>query len=165
MHAQIKLEGVNIGMKKTVVVVADLGTFKAYQLERTPLNTPRLELIAEFLPADGHGRLVEHVTDQAGRYQAAAGGKWSTPWGERHNIDLEQRKRLVKQLAEHLEGVLNRPGVESCFLAASKEINHQILEHLTGQSRAKIEKNLAADLTKLEKTELMQHFGVSPLTT
>ena len=147
-------------MKNTVVVVADAGAFKAYRLQRTPLNTPRLELLEEFLPVNSHGRLQDQVSDQAGRYHAPAGGKMSTPFGERHNIDLEQRKRLVRELADRLEGVLNRPGVEACLLAASKEINHQILESLTGAARAKIEKSLAMDLTKLEPAQLLERFGV-----
>jgi hypothetical protein len=154
-------EGViNAIMKNTVVVVADSGAFKAYRLQRTPLNTPRLELIKEFAPVSGHGRLADQVSDQAGRYHAPGGGKGSTPWGERHNIDLEQRKRLVRELATELEGVLNQPGVETCLLAASKEINHQILESLTGPARAKIEKSLPMDLTKLEPAQLLERFGV-----
>lgn len=146
-------------MKNTVLVVADLGVFKAYQVQRTHMNTPRLELLDEFVLGNGHGRFQDQVTDQAGRYHAPAGGKWSAPYGERHNIDLEQRRRLVKQLSDQLEGLLRKPGVETCFLAASKEINHQIVESLDGQLRAKIEKNLPADFTKLEKAELLERFG------
>jgi hypothetical protein len=146
-------------MKNTVVVVVDLGAFKAYQLERTNLNTPRLELLEEFIPANGHGHLVDQVSDQAGRYHASTGGKWSTPRGDRHNIDLEQRKRVVRQLSAHLEGVLNKPGVEACFMAASKEINHLLLDSLPAPLRGKIVKNLPADLTKLEKAELLQRFA------
>ena len=48
--------------------------------------------------------------------------------------------------------------VERCLLAASREINHQLLEELEPLVRAKIEKNIPADLTKLERAEILGHF-------
>ncbi len=141
------------------VVVTDLGSFKAYKLEHTSLNTPRLELMEDIAIADAHAKLLDKISDQAGRYHAPAQGKWSTPWGERHNIDLEQRKRLVKYVAKQLEGVLRNHGTEQCYFAASKEINHQILEEVEPHLRSKIVKNLPADLTKLEKAELLERFA------
>src|SRR5216117_267144 len=74
-------------MKKIVIVVTDLGNFKAYKLEKTNLNTPRLKLMHEALPVNGHGKIVEKVSDHAGRYHNGAHGKWATPWGEPHNIN------------------------------------------------------------------------------
>jgi len=43
-------------------------------------------------------------------------------------------------------------------VAASKEINRQLLDELEPQVRAKIQKNVSADLTKLEPTEILRHF-------
>jgi hypothetical protein len=78
--------------------------------------------------------------------------------GERHNIELESRKRLVRQLAQRLNGLVGSKEIERCLLAASREINHQLLEELEPLVRAKIEKNLPVDLTKLERAEIMGHF-------
>jgi hypothetical protein len=78
--------------------------------------------------------------------------------GERHNIELESRKRLVRQLAQRLNILARSPDIERCFLAASREINHQLLEELEPQVRAKIAKNVPADLTKLERTDILRHF-------
>ncbi len=85
-----------------------------------------------------------------------AGGAMSD--GERHNIELETRRRLVRQLAQRLNALASRPDLERCFLAASREINHQLIEELDPQVRAKIEKNVPADLTKLERVEILRHF-------
>jgi hypothetical protein len=78
--------------------------------------------------------------------------------GERHNIQLESRKRLVRQLAQRLNALVRSKEVERCLLAASREINHQLLEELEPQVRAKIEKNVPVDLTKLERAEILRHF-------
>ena len=77
--------------------------------------------------------------------------------GERHNIELEMRKRLVRQLARRFNALARVKGVERCLLAASKEINHQFLDELEPEVRAKIRKNVAS-LTKLERTEILGHF-------
>ena len=146
-------------MKNIVIVVTDLGNFKAYKLERTNLNTPRLELMHEALPVNGHGKIVDKVTDQAGRYHNGMNAKMATPWGEPHNIELEDRKRRVRYVAHELDSILRNNDVDGCWLAASKEINHQVLAELGPHSRAKILKNIPADLTRTDKSELLNHFA------
>ncbi len=145
-------------MKNTLVVVADLACFKAYRLDNNHLNrTPRLELLEQYDSADAHGKLVDKVSDLSGRFPRGTGtGAMSD--GERHNIELEMRKRFVRQLARRLNALARNDEVERCFLAASKEINHQLLEELEPQVRAKIAKNLPADLTKVERADLLGHF-------
>lgn len=148
-------------MKNIVVVVTDQGNFKAYKLEKTDMNTPRLTLLEEFLPVDGHGKLLDKVSDQAGRYHNGAHVRWATPWGEPHNIELEQRKRLIRQLSGELQNVLSDGRVDGCYFAASKDLHNRILDALSREARAKILKDIPADLTKVDKGELLQHFGVS----
>jgi hypothetical protein len=149
-------------MMNTLVVVTDLGCFKAFRLENhQPDRTPRLELVEEFNNSEAHGKLVDKVTDLAGRFPRSRGtantiGAMSD--GERHNIELESRKRLVRGLAQRLNALVRGKDVERCLLAASLEINHRLLEELEPQVRAKIEKNVSADLTKLEHGEIMRHF-------
>ena len=150
-------------MKNTLVVVTDLGHFKAFKLENNNHlhRTPRLELLEEFNNASAHGRLVDKVTDMSGRFTRGAlkssdGGAMSD--GERHNIELEQRKRNIKQLATRLNQLAGDQEVERCLLAASREINHSLLEQLDPEVRAKIEKIVPADLTKLENKEILSYF-------
>ncbi len=149
-------------MKNTLLVVADLGCFRAFRLENhQPNKSPRLELVEEFTNAGAHGKLVDKVTDLAGRFPrrtSAPSTAWAMSDGERHNIELESRKRLVRQLAQRLNALVRGTDVERCLLAASREINHQLLEELEPQVRAKIEKNVPADLTKLERAEILRHF-------
>ena len=146
-------------MKNIVIVVTDLGNFRAYKLEKTQLNTPRLELMQDSLSVNGHGKIVDKVSDQAGRYHNGMHGKWATPWGEPHNIELEDRKRGVRQIAQELDMILRDDAVDGCWLAASKEINHQVIAELEPHLRTKILKNVPCDLTRVDKSELLEHFA------
>ena len=146
-------------MKNTLVVVADLAGFKAFKLENHEINrSPRLELVEQFENHGAHGRLVDKVSDLSGRFprSGTAGGAMSD--GERHNIELEMRKRFVRQLAQRINTLARNSEIERCLLAVSREINHQLIEELDPQVRAKIEKNLPADLTKLGRAELLGRF-------
>ncbi len=149
-------------MKNTLVIIIDLGCLKAYKLENGELNrAPRLELIEHYTNNQAKEHLVERVSDSSGRFgrggikSNSAGGMGD---GERHNIQLEQRKRLVRELARRLNTLAKPREIERCLLAASREINHQLMEELDPAVRAKIEKNLSADLTKIETALLLNHF-------
>ena len=47
---------------------------------------------------------------------------------------------------------------ESCYFAASNEINREIVNNLSPQAKAKIEKNLTCNLVNAPKEELLNHF-------
>ena len=149
-------------MKNTLVVVTDLACLKAYRLENNhPNKSLRLELVEEFNNAAAHGKLGDKVSDLSGRFPRRTGAQHTSGAmsdGERHNIELESRKRLVRQLAQRLNVLVRNKEVERCLLAASREINHQLLEELEPQVRAKVEKSVAADLTKLDRAEILRHF-------
>lgn len=145
----------------TLLVVADLGGFKAFKLENhNSHRSPRLEFLEQFDNRAAHGRLVDRVSDLSGRFPRGTGMKAAGAMsdGERHNIELETRKRFVRQLAQRLNALARTQEVERCFLAASREINHQLLQELDPQLRAKIARNVPADLTKLERAELINRF-------
>ncbi len=148
-------------MKNTLVVVADLGCYKAFRIDGSHLGpTPRLELVEEGQLTEAHSRLVDKVTDLSGRFPRGTGTRANGTMsdGERHNIELETRKRLVRQLAQRLNALARTQPAERWFFAASREINHQLLEELDPQLRAKIQKVVPADLTKVDRAELLQHF-------
>jgi hypothetical protein len=146
-------------MKNKLVVVTDLGSLKAYKLDKNELGrNPRLELLEHVEIADAHEKLTDKVSDLAGRFGKGGKPGEGASAGERHNIQLEQRRRLVRRLADRLNTLIRPPEIEACYFAASKEINYQILAGLEPHVHAKIEKNIHADLTKVDKSELLGRF-------
>jgi hypothetical protein len=146
-------------MKNTLIIVTDLGLFKAYRLERTAIQqTPRLELIEELEALDAHGKLLDKVTDQAGRWRVPT-ARMAMSYGERQKIDLEMRRRLIKQMAEHISRVLREQDAEECYLSTNKETHKQLWEELEPDVRKKIVKVLPLDLTKANKSQLLEHFA------
>src|SRR4030095_3301407 len=144
-------------MNDTVIITTDLGTFKAFRLDRTERNTPRLEIIEEIEFLDAHGRLGDKVTNPAGRWRVPM-RNMAMSYGELQKIELELRRRLVKQLAERIRNIVADRSVATCYFAARPAINEQLLEEAGPPVRGKIEKNLSCNLTNSDKDELLRHF-------
>jgi hypothetical protein len=148
-------------MAKKLLIVTDLGRFKAYRFEESPLySTPRLELL-EDRDTKVNERMSEQVTDQAGQFSKgarsfAAVNDMSN--GERHNLALEIRRRAVKELADLISQILKQENVDGCYLAAGSEINQTLLDALPPHVRARIEKNVTANLTRLNAAQIIEHF-------
>jgi hypothetical protein len=149
-------------MGNTLLVVTDLGSFQCYRLHKEETNrSPRLDLLESFNPLDVHDRYANTLTNRAGRSASgnmnlqSSGNKSD---GESHNMEIENRKRALKQIAEQINKLLGNDEVERCFLAAPEEINSQLLDSLQPPVREKIERNLTCDLTRLDKSEILDRF-------
>jgi hypothetical protein len=60
-----------------LLLVTDLGTLKAFRLEFTLQDTPRLEELETAVLEDAHARVSDIVTDLAGRRAAPTQKSWS----------------------------------------------------------------------------------------
>jgi hypothetical protein len=144
-------------MTDKLIVVADLGRVKAYRVTRDDMSTSsRVELVDDVELTEAHGRLVEKVTDKAGRFPGNGTGPGGMSIGENHNLGLETERRLLKKVAERIDGLVKNE--RGWYLAAVKEINPRVLESLSPSARATLQKNVSADLIKTPKDELLSHF-------
>ncbi|HMK56258.1 MAG TPA: host attachment protein [Dissulfurispiraceae bacterium] len=142
-----------------IVVVADLGHFNAYKFSKTPMGTGRLDLIEQFDSLEAHGKYSEKFSDQAGNFGESVGkNSFAKGSGEAHNIDIENEKRLVKTIAKTINRIVNEEKCDGWHLAAEKSINSQIVEYLEQAVKSKLEKNIAANLTKADKSEIVSRF-------
>jgi len=148
-------------MARTIIIAADLGHFKAYRITKDPMEeSPRVTLIEGYDSIEGHGKLGDKLSDSAGRFrkmgikdEAAKGA------GERHNIELETEKKIIRMIARDIDDLIVSEKCEKWHLAATEKINGHIVEKLTPEVKIKLDKNIAADLTKIDKSEILGHFN------
>lgn len=144
-------------MTDKLIVVADLGRVKAYRVTRDDMSTSsRLELVDDVELTEAHGRLLEKVTDKAGRFPGNGTGPGGMSIGENHNLGLETERRLLKKVAERIDALVKNE--RGWYLAAVKEINPRVVESLSPGARATLQKNVSADLIKTPKDQLLSHF-------
>ena len=89
-------------MKSKLLIVADLGLVKAYKLDFTPNHTPRLEQLEEIVLEEAHSRLLDKLTDEAGRHSSPTQKNWGAPLAGDHNFKLEFKRRLIRQISDHI---------------------------------------------------------------
>jgi hypothetical protein len=145
-----------------LVILTDTGTFKAYRLEQDQnSSSPRLAPVQAFEMVTGDDRISRQLSDQQGQHNEGPGafpGAKNGETGERHNIWLENEKRSVREIARTMGELLADDAVESCYFAASNEINKEIIDHLPPAARMKIEKNLHCNLVNEPREELLNRF-------
>lgn len=144
-------------MTDKLIVVADLGRVKAYRVTRDDMSpTSRLELVDDVEMTDAHGKLLDKITDKAGRFPGNGTGPGGMSMGENHNLQLETDRRLLKQVADRINNLAKNERI--WYLAAVKEINPRVVESLNPTVRATMAKNISADLIKIPKEDLLSHF-------
>ena len=144
----------------SIVITADRGSLKAYQVNETPTRGASLQLIQAFDITDAHGRLVDKVTDLAGRFPIteAAGAHRGPASIAESKLQTETDRRINKELADQIVKIINGSGKEGWSFAAPPEIHGAIVDLLPGRVRDRIVEHVKSDLVKVEPAKLSSHF-------
>lgn len=147
---------------KKLIVIMDRGSLHGYQLVGGKRGkSDRIQTVHSHDNVEAHIRFGRRVTDQAGRFPAGNGGGRSSGGmsrGEHHNFEIETEKRLIQLQAETVKELLNGDKYDGWYLAAPQSMNQRVLDQLDPSSRERLEKNLAADLTKVHPQEILSRF-------
>lgn len=144
----------------SIIVTADRGSLKAYQVNETPTRGPSLKLIQAFDITDAHSRLVDKVTDRAGRFAAtesADAHRGAASFAE-SKLFNETERRINKELADQIAKVVNGSGKEGWAFAAPSKIHSAIVDLLPDRVRNRIVEHVKSDLVKVEPAKLPNHF-------
>jgi len=144
----------------TLIIVVDLGHFKVYRVSKKILESPRIDNLKSYDNIEAHTRLGEKLSDDAGRFGLIGGKKGVKGYGEPHNMKLEAKKKLLKNIADDINTLIMKNKCDEWCLAAGKSINKQILDNLDQSVRAKLKMNIKSDLTKKHKTDLLSCFKI-----
>src|SRR6266404_2119022 len=132
----------------SLIIVTDRGSLKAYRVDETPTRGPSLKLVQAFNITDAHGRLVDKVTDLAGRFPVSdgAGVHHGASISERTQMETETDRRIYKQLADQIVKIIDRSGKEGWSFAAPAEIHAAIVNLLPRAARDRIVEHVKSDL-------------------
>ncbi len=148
----------------SLIIVTDRGSLKAYKVNATPNRGPSLQLVQAFDTTDAHGRYQDKLTDQAGSFPSGAASEQMNSIGERTGIDLENDRRICKQLADNIAEVVAREGKEGWSFAAPASIHSAVVELLPPEVCERIVEHVKSDLVKIEPSKLAGHFrSLQPL--
>jgi hypothetical protein len=144
----------------SLIIVADRGGLKAYQVNETPARGPSLKLVQAFNTTDAHGKLVDKLTDVAGRFPVSdgAGTHHAASVAERTHLDTEIDRRIYKQLADEIVRLTQHNDGGGWSFAAPKEMHASVVDLLPRPVRDRIVEHVKSDLVKIEPVKLSAHF-------
>ena len=145
----------------SLVIVTDRGSLKAYTVSETPTRGPSLQLVQAFNITDAHGRLVDKVSDLAGRFPVTEGAgahRGPASIAERTQLATEMDRRIQKELADQIAKIVSKNGNEGWSFAAPAEIHAAIVDLLPSAVRERIVEHVKSDLVKIEAARLPDHF-------
>ena len=142
-----------------IVIVVDLGHFKAFKVTKAQMESARVTLIESYDSIDAHGKLGEKFSDKAGRFKRGDGQrKEAKGSGEPHNIKTEGEKRSTKLIANDINALISKEGYPKWDLAAPGKINKQIIEHLASDVKKELGRSIPSDLTETAKNKILSYF-------
>ena len=134
---------------------------KAYRVNETPTRGPSLQLVQAFNITGAHGRLVDKVSDLAGRFPVTNGAgahRGAASIAERTQLEAETDRRIQKELADQIVKIVSLNGKEGWSFAAPAEIHSAIVDLLPPAVRNRIVEHVKSDLVKTEPAKLSAHF-------
>ena len=145
----------------SLVIVTDRGSLKAYRVTETPTRGPSLQLVQAFDITDAHGRLVDKLSDSAGRFpvtESAGAHHGPASIAERPQLATEMDRRIQKGLADEIVKIVSQNGKKGWSFAAPAEIHAAIVDLLPAAVRQRIVEHVKSDLVKVEPAKLISRF-------
>src|SRR6266404_2727941 len=143
----------------SLIILTDRGSLKAYRVDETPTRGPSLQLVQAFNITEAHGKLIDKVTDLAGRFPVSNGaGMHHGASIAESKLETETDRRIYKQLADQIVKLVKSDGVEGWSFAAPSSIHSAIVDLLPRDVRDRIVEHVKSDLVKTEPSKLPAHF-------
>src|SRR5207247_8478423 len=95
---------------RSLIIVTDRGSLKAHMVNETATRGPSLQLVQAFNITDAHGRLVDKVSDLAGRFPVTDGAgahHGASSIAERTQLATETDRRIQKELADQITKIVS----------------------------------------------------------
>ncbi len=143
------------------MIVTDRGSLKAYRVTETPTRGPSLQLVQAFNIMDAHGRLVDKLSDLAGRFpvtESAGAHRGPASIAERTQLATEMDRLIQKGLADQITKIVSQNGREAWSFAAPAEIHAAIVDLLPAAVSARIVEHVKSDLVKVGPVKLISRF-------
>lgn len=152
----------------TMVIVADLGELKAFNVKRSEgmvgnelKVSHSLEMLNDINYIDAHKKVQDIVTDSAGRLGSSVSpyaGIAGSSIGENHNLQAERKKRSLKDVANDINMIVKNEKPKQLLLAFPQELNGQLMDALAAETKKVLAKNVASDLINTPTSEILSHF-------
>ena len=144
-------------LENTLIIVADLGELKAFNVKRHEAIVGKelmisysLEVVNDENFIKGKKKLSEILSDSSGQFVNGT--------LEDHDLKIEIENRIMREIAEDIENIIKNIKPKQLFLAFPKEHNHELTNKLRDETKAVLVKNITSNLVKTDKEKILSFF-------
>ncbi len=134
------------------IIAADMGELKSYRVDFIEA-TGRYHIapLTDIDYIEGRKKQGDMLSDDRGNFKHAS--------GEDHTLEHHIEQELIEQIAGDISEMLTDAPEGSCYLAFPARHHKELTAALSETARKALAKNIAADLVKCPKEELLEHFS------
>ncbi len=144
-------------LDNTMVIVADLGELKVYNVKKSEgmvgnemKISHALEVINNIGYIDAHKKMGEVMSDSAGNFAGSA--------GEEHNRENERKRRSLKDVADDIDAIVENEKPKQLFMAFPGDSLSKLLDGLSQNTKSVLTKTASSNLVKTDKNKILSHF-------
>ena len=146
-----------------LIIAANLGRVRVLRFREPgddPIERPHLVEQASESLKQHVDAIHEAVTDQSGRFRqgVGAGVRSGMSFGEEHELKAEIERKAIRQIAGHIDRVLDKAGHPRWLLAAPQPILARLLEVLSKPAVDTLGETVGSDLTNCPLGEMEHRF-------
>lgn len=142
----------------SLLIVADRGCVKAFQVENTPTRGPMPRLAETFQVSAVPDRYREEYTDRIGSFPNSGTNRQGNSVAEHHSVGEEHETRACREIARQIDRLLSQYHPATWGLAAPSEIAGAVLEKLTPNGRSSLKTVVKHDLINVDAKALIGQF-------
>lgn len=141
-------------MQNTLLIVADRGALKAYQIEKTEHNKPAAHLVDTYCVEEAHKKYQDLYSDMAGGFPSLATNGQGNGTAERMKLGAENEMKCFRKLAQHIGELLEKHRPDRWAFAAPSEINSAIIDGVSAELKKSLHMRIPRDLVNTPATDL-----------
>lgn len=143
-----------------LIIVADMGELKSYKVKYiAETGRYHIEPVTAIDFIEGRKKMGDTLSDDRGNFGHASGKSPNTETGENLHAEHEREQRIVELIAEDISDMLAHAGAGSCYLAFPVKHHKELTAALSETAKHALAKNIASDLVKCPKEDLLSHFS------
>lgn len=134
-----------------LIILADMGELKSYKVDFIEATGRyHVEPITAIDYIGGRKKIGDTITDDRGNFKHSS--------GEDHTQEHHVEQELVQKIADDISAMLSGAPAGSCYLAFPARHHNELTAALSESARAALSKNIASDLVKCPKEDILNHF-------
>ena len=135
-----------------LIILADMGELKSYKVDYIDATSRyHVEPVTAIDYIEGRKKIGDTLTDDRGNFQHSS--------GEDHTQEHHVEQELVQKIADDISAMLADAPAASCYLAFPARHHKELTDALSETARAALAKNIASDLVKCPKEDILNHFA------